>query len=391
MTNHIDVARPPFQSNKPENRNRPLLQVCFEFCFLLWFAVSVSAQTSSVPVANSAPSNPPTQDYLVYVVCESADKVVLIRFGPGGARIESQAHIGLMPTDINGPHGIVVSPDKKYFYVAQGHGRPDGSAWKFNAGSNTVIKYTSLGLFPATTDISRDGNFIYVANANFHGEMNPSSISVVATDQMIEVKRIPTCTMPHGSRLNPAGTKHYSVCMMDDMLVEIDTSKFAVDRYFTLAPGKEMGMTGAPYPNAGIDPNAGAMGDHKMMDHKPVCTPTWAQPSNDGSIIYVACNQSNDIVAVKTDTWTMAPPLSRRNRCLQSRDDQRWTSHRHQQARTIRFHLRSGERKGTSENPDAKKDCPRRSRYARRSLRLHFRGRRGLRTGHSRSDRPRLL
>ncbi|HZC22981.1 MAG TPA: YncE family protein, partial [Candidatus Binatia bacterium] len=134
----------------------------------------------------------------------------------------------------------------------------------------------------------------------FHGDMVPSSVSVVATDQMIEVKRITSCTMPHGSRLNHAGTKHYSACMMDDMLVEIDTAKFAVDRYFMLAPGKEMGMSGAPY---GADPKMPA---HNMADHKPTCTPTWAQPSNDGSVVYVACNQTNDIVAVNTDTWTMA-------------------------------------------------------------------------------------
>src|SRR5271154_5119750 len=101
-------------------------------------------------------------------------------------------------------------------------------------------------MFPATTDISRDGNFIYVANANFHGDMVPSSISVVATDEMIEVKRIPTCTMPHGSRLNPQGTKHYSACMMDDMLAEIDTQKFDVSRRFVLTKDKETGMTGSP-------------------------------------------------------------------------------------------------------------------------------------------------
>ena len=51
---------------------------------------------------------------------ESADKIVLVRFGPGGARIESEARIGLMPTDINGPHGVAVSPDKQFVYVAQG-------------------------------------------------------------------------------------------------------------------------------------------------------------------------------------------------------------------------------------------------------------------------------
>jgi DNA-binding beta-propeller fold protein YncE len=264
-------------------------------CAVVFLALGFSGRAQ-----NSAPPAPagPTQDYLIYVVCESVDKIVLIRFGPGGAHIESQMRTGLMPMDVNGPHGIAVSPDKEYFYVSEGHGRPEGSVWKYRAGTDTVIKYTSLGLFPATTDITPDGNFIYVANANFHGDMVPSSISVVATDQMIEVKRIPTCTMPHGSRLNHAGTKHYSACMMDDMLVEIDARKFAVDRYFMLAPGKEMGMSGSPA--------AHSMGDQKMTEHKPVCTPTWAQPSNDGSIVYVACNQSNEIVAIKTDTWTLA-------------------------------------------------------------------------------------
>src|SRR5271167_4172655 len=84
-------------------------------------------------------------------------------------------------------------------------------------------------------DISKSGRFIYIANANFHGDMVPSSISVVTTDAMVEVKRITTCTMPHGSRLNPDGTKHYSACMMDDMLAEIDTQKFDVSRHFLLS------------------------------------------------------------------------------------------------------------------------------------------------------------
>jgi hypothetical protein len=276
---------------------RPLISVALA---ALAFSF-VEAQTPSAANQDASKTNGPTQDYLVYMVCESADKIVLIRFGPGGIRIEHQTRTGLMPTDINGPHGIAVSPDKQYYYVAEGHGRPDGSVWKYRAGSDEVIKYTSLGLFPATTDITPDGNFIYVANANFHGDMVPSSISVVATDSMIEVKRITTCTMPHGSRINHAGTKQYSACMMDDMMVEIDTGKFAVDRYFTLGPGKEMGMRGAPYPQGPLL----SLGDHMAMDHKPVCTPTWAQPNNDGSIVYVACNQTNDIVAVDTKTWTM--------------------------------------------------------------------------------------
>ncbi len=251
-------------------------------------AMPQSSPQTQTPAATSAGS---TQDYLVYVVCESADKVVLLRFGPHGFHEEHETHIGLLPVDINGPHGIAVSPDKQFLYVSVGHGRPDGSAWKLQTGTEEVVKYTSLGLFPATADISKDGEFLYVANANFHGDMVPSSISVVATGAMLEVKRITTCTMPHGSRLSPDGTRHYSACMMDDMLAEIDTQKFAVSRYFMLSVGKEMGMQGAP------------QSQMKMGDL--TCVPTWAQPSNDGSEIYVACNKSNDIVVVDTASWKM--------------------------------------------------------------------------------------
>src|SRR5258706_7041220 len=131
----------------------------FLSCLLVFLALAFSGRAQLSPSSAAAG---PKQDYLVYVVCESADKIVLIRFGPGGARIESQMRIGLMPMDVNGPHGIAVSPDKQYFYVSVGHGRPEGSVWKYRAGTDTVMKYTSLGLFPATTDITPDGTFIYV-------------------------------------------------------------------------------------------------------------------------------------------------------------------------------------------------------------------------------------
>jgi DNA-binding beta-propeller fold protein YncE len=266
------------------------------FVFVLLCAASFgflhltrAVQQSAAPSATGGPA----QDYLVYVVCESGDRVVLLRFGSKGLTIERQTHIGLLPMgDINGPHGIAVSSDKQFVYVSVGHGQPNGSLWKLKAGTDEVVRYTPLGLFPATADISRDGEFVYVANANFHGDMVPSSISVVATGEMAEVKRITTCTMPHGSRLNPQGTKHYSACMMDDMLVEIDTRKFDVARHFVLTKDKEMGMPGPP--------------SEQMKMGELTCVPTWAQPSNDGSEIYVACNKSNEIAAIDVATWKLA-------------------------------------------------------------------------------------
>src|SRR5205807_759214 len=267
----------------------------------IWLSLLISILVATGGQGLSAQKS--AQDYLVFVVCESADTLTLLRFGPGGLHVEKQAKVGMMPMDINGPHGIAVSPDKKYVYVAVGHGRPYGSAWKFDAATLAPMQYTNLGLFPATSDISKDGSFLYIANANFHGDMKPSSISAVATDEMIEVKRITTCTMPHGSRFNPQGTKHYSACMMDDLLVEIDTSSFAVSRHFVLSQGTEIGMSGTP---ATHSPGLRNEASHKAGAHKELaCTPTWAQPSNDGSIIYVACNQTSEIVAVDVKTWKL--------------------------------------------------------------------------------------
>lgn len=181
---------------------------------------------------------PPDQDYLVYVVCESADKIAVVRFGPEGARVDRLIDTGSMPSDIDGPHGIAFSPDRKYFYVSLGHGRPFGSVWKYMTEDDSVVGRTTLGMFPATMDVSADGNFLYVVNFNLHGDMVPSSVSIVLTEFMKEVARVPTCTMPHGSRIATASGKQYSACMMNDMLVEIDTNTFKVSRHFVLTKAK---------------------------------------------------------------------------------------------------------------------------------------------------------
>ena len=163
------------------------------------------------------------------------------------------------------------------------------------------------GLFPATLDISPDGDFLFVVNFNLHGDMTPSTVSVVSTQTMTEIARIKTCTMPHGSRLNPQGTKQYSACMMDDILVEIDTRTLKVSRHFIVTKNQENGLPGPPGPRMSpemhtVHGNAG----HGTEPPKPGdnrCSPTWAEPSVDGSSIYVACNGSSEIVEVNANTW----------------------------------------------------------------------------------------
>lgn len=239
-------------------------------------------------------------DYLVYVVCESADKIALVRFSSGAstARVEREIRTGVMEPDIDGPHGIAVSPDKQFYYVSLGHGRPFGSVWKYSTKTDAVLGRVTLGPFPATMDISKDGNLLYIVNFNLHGDMVPSSVSVVETGIMAEVARIPTCTMPHGSRISPDGARQYSACMMDDLLVEIDTRTLRAVRSFRVSAGMEKGSTGAP----ALDGHTG----HGS------CSSTWAQPSADNASVFVACNKSDELVEIDAKKWTLTRRLPAR-------------------------------------------------------------------------------
>src|SRR5215210_3002588 len=114
------------------------------FLLLLTFSSSVWSQTK------------PDKEYLVYVLSEAADKIAVVRFGPDGARVDRQLDTGDMPVDIDGPHGLVLSPDRQFYYVTIAHGRPFGSVWKYSTKNDALIGKASLGYFPATLDITPD-------------------------------------------------------------------------------------------------------------------------------------------------------------------------------------------------------------------------------------------
>ena len=250
---------------------------------------------------------PPEADYYVYVGAESADLLHRIRFGPGGASLDRTIVVGEMATETEGPHGLNVSPDGKFLFMTTGHGVPDGKLWKFHAGPDTLVgDPILLGYFPATLDLTPDGLYAFVANFNLHGEMVPSTISVVYTPDMIEVEQIETCTMPHGARLDATGTFLYSACMMDDQIVEVDTRTFEVARRFSVAGGRE-----GPLPR--MDGDAGRGDSHDIAASPgPAaadCSPTWVVPTRDRGSILVACNRGNRILEIDRASWSLVRTL----------------------------------------------------------------------------------
>lgn len=243
-------------------------------------------------------------NYWVYVGAESEDFIHRIRLGPDGAEVERTTPVGEIFNKIEGPHGLSIGPDGKYLYMSTGHGFPDGKLWKIRLGEDAdevIEDPIGLGKFPATVDVTPDGRYAFIVNFNLHGEMVPSTVSVVDLSLFEEVTQTEVGVMPHGSRISPNGDYHYSGMMMDDHLIELSTETFQVNRRFNVAVGVE----------GPIDEyHHGAHEDHKNMEksvphmaHDPSCSPTWAQPSATGEHIYVACNASDHVLEISFDDW----------------------------------------------------------------------------------------
>ncbi len=258
-------------------------------------AASVPAVAGRSPAAADtlyAGARVPDANYWVFVANESSDLVSLVRFGPDGAAVEDDLQVGIMPADLDGAHGVRVSPNGRRVFVSLAHGTPFGKLWSYDTANGELADSVSVGLFPATIAVTPDGGMGFVANFNLHGNPVPSSVSAIFLPEMVEMARIETCIKPHGSRVNNAGTRHYSVCVGDDHLVEISVERLKVRRAVKLTPGSERVLTELGEASAG-----GGDG--------PVCGPTWATPSFDDAHVYVACNKHGDVLELDAENLTV--------------------------------------------------------------------------------------
>ncbi len=238
------------------------------------------------------------KDYYLYVASESQDEVALVKFDEKQATVVKTIAVGAWPVEIEGPHGLTVSPDGKFWFLAMAHGKPYGHVYKFETGTDRMLGRIELGMFPATMQISPATGLLYVVNFNLHGDHVPSSVSVVDPESLSELERITTGVMPHGSRISPDGLKHYSVAMMSGVLYEIDALNLEVTR--TLSLGKEN-----PAQHHQMMAHAGSEAEHQEMAMPPE-KPTWVYPHPSGLFVYVANNGTNEIVEVDVDEWQVS-------------------------------------------------------------------------------------
>ncbi len=242
----------------------------------------------------------PDPDYRLVVVSESGDIATWIKVENGKLVSERVVPLGIMPADIDGPHNVAVSPDFASYYVTIAHGTPFGTLWRLDSKNDTVIGRAQVELFPTTIALTPDGELAFVANSDFHGDrprVNP--VSIVYTPTMTKITDLPVCDMPHGVRVNHAGTRVWVSCMHSDELVELDVSTLGIARRLKTGAGHKGAsghdMDAHAQAAAPASAPAGEPAGHAAAagpDLTKECAPTFVSVSPDDSRLYAACNSS---------------------------------------------------------------------------------------------------
>ena len=175
------------------------------------------------------------------------------------------------------------------------HGNPFGSLIKYSTQTNKPVGMTKLGLFPASMQISTTTGLLYCVNFNLHGDMVPSSVSVVDPESMTEIKQIKTGSMPHGSRISSDGLFQYSVAMMSGELFEIDAISLEVSRVLNLEQKMEHKHDHSMHHSM----KNGSMAHSKVK-------PTWVIPHPSNKFLYIAGNGSDEIIEVNLEEWVVS-------------------------------------------------------------------------------------
>ena len=266
-------------------------------CALLALALGGSAAHAQAPSFN----------YKLGVVSESGDIVTWIQPGPNSLKVDRVVPVGIMPADIDGPHNIFVSPDRKYYYISIAHGQPFGSLWQLAVDGDTVAGRAPVELFPTTVATTPDGELAFVANSDFHGDRpRVNFVSVIHTPTMTNITNLLACDMPHCVKSNHAGTRVYISCMHSDELLEIDVAELAISRRVRTGTGHQEPLADSAAAHTGHQ--ASAPPSNPALNRE--CAPTFVAVSPDDKRLYAACNYGNSLQVWDADNLTLIKEIA---------------------------------------------------------------------------------
>ncbi|HYT63891.1 MAG TPA: YncE family protein [Gemmatimonadales bacterium] len=247
-----------------------------------------------------APTPPPPPGYRILVASESGDIVTQLVWDGTALTVAKVVPVGIMPADIDGPHNVTVAPDGSAWYVTIAHGTPYGSLWKMSAGTDSLLGRAQVEMFPTTISVTPDGALAFVANSDFHGDHpRVNLVSIIQTATMTPLTNLRACDMPHGVKVNHAGSFVYVSCMNSDEILEIDRQSLRITRRHKTGAGMAMGAAMPVH----TGPTAGAGG----AAHD--CSPTFVSVSPDDRRLYVACNHGNTLQVLDAASLELAKEI----------------------------------------------------------------------------------
>lgn len=138
------------------------------------------------------------------------------------AVVELDAHVvikyvnvGISPTN-DAPHFIVTG--QHHWYVSL---IGSGQVWKFDIHTDTLVGTATVAGAPALLSLTPDGSKLYVSQFM---TSSTNRVAVINTETMMVSGTISVWTMPHGMRMNNAGTRLYVANMMSDNISVIDVA-----------------------------------------------------------------------------------------------------------------------------------------------------------------------
>ena len=145
-------------------------------------------------------------------------------------------------------------------------------------------------MFPTTISVTADGELAFVANSDFYGDHpRVNVVSIVYAPTMTLLTNLPACDMPHGVKVNHAGTRVYVSCMNSDEILEVDRQTLAITRRHRTGVGT---MPQMPMTHGGAE--GGVVHD--------ACMPTFVSVSPDDKTLYVACNHADNLQVLDAGT-----------------------------------------------------------------------------------------
>lgn len=210
MTDLFDTAVTKTNEHAVLTSDRALSKDALEF-LKRWIQEGAKNEAGAVPFANSSNK--------VYVTNQLDDKISIID-------VASNVVMRIVPVGtIAGaeePHFIV--SDGSYWYATL---ISAGEIWKFDATTDTLVQVAPVGGAPALMALTPDGQKLYVSQFMdplvFTDVIQVMETATMAVIKTIDIMPTPVGQIPHGIRINHAGTRVFVASLAGGYITVIDT------------------------------------------------------------------------------------------------------------------------------------------------------------------------